>query len=680
MRRIITLVASIAFLSAFSPAVRAQNLVPRGSEQPSFDCAQAKAATARLICADGELARLDGELGVAFQKRKSQLAASDQTKFVAGELVWIRDRNQRCGLVGTMDATIEELAASKPCLVSAIRERIAFLDHPGSLQAGAPVIDCDHPQNPGEAAVCRQVSSNRAPPPPPGYYPPPGYGLPPGYATSASPPTYSDGAASDGAAPPPSYQGPTGYATQQDLSACDAQPQYIREECYHHVEADAKANAEETQSRAAEEQRTALERKKQDFATAPSPAQFDVNLGTALLDKRDTAMSALDEIATTMGDVDSQQLISALNVLVSPDAGVASEADSKLYLSLGNCAASAVKRGSRSAVKMLQNDCAREYLAWFPTCVQTAKTAKACSVMALLMTRVAVEGYQKYCVDGTAEDAARFGCTSEFSTLNPQTIVLDPESINAKHDNTNQMAGSLETGDSNGQDILPKVIGWSIVGCFIAAFFTMIARKAMQRRPASGVVADKAIQSESPKVGNFSGRLKPCRECGVAISPEAKTCPHCGVDSPVKNVARETISALFGLGILFGIGYLLFGPQTPQPTLASLPVNSSDFATVVNDTGCKSPYSEERKEELFNSDYRDHRMQVSGQIVTLNNGSASLKVLPTSILQDIVIEFADKDAGYNLTNGSWITVSFRMTREGGCFLPYSGDLGKVIPN
>ena len=37
-----------------------QTLVPRGNEKPSFDCAKAKTATARLICADGELARLDG--------------------------------------------------------------------------------------------------------------------------------------------------------------------------------------------------------------------------------------------------------------------------------------------------------------------------------------------------------------------------------------------------------------------------------------------------------------------------------------------------------------------------------------------------------------------------------------------------------------------------------------------
>jgi uncharacterized protein YecT (DUF1311 family) len=142
MRAIIILVVGMAFLSATSPAVRAQSLavVARGSEKPSFECAQAKTAPARLICADGELARLDGELGAAFQKQKLQLPAADQPKFVANQLAWIRDRNGRCGLVGTIDATIEELAASKPCMVSAIRERIAFLTQsdPAAAAAAAP--------------------------------------------------------------------------------------------------------------------------------------------------------------------------------------------------------------------------------------------------------------------------------------------------------------------------------------------------------------------------------------------------------------------------------------------------------------------------------------------------------------------------------------------------------------
>jgi uncharacterized protein len=62
---IITCAAS----SAFWITSKAQTLVPPGNEQPSFDCLKARTAAARLICADGELARLDGELGRVLIKR-----------------------------------------------------------------------------------------------------------------------------------------------------------------------------------------------------------------------------------------------------------------------------------------------------------------------------------------------------------------------------------------------------------------------------------------------------------------------------------------------------------------------------------------------------------------------------------------------------------------------------------
>jgi uncharacterized protein YecT (DUF1311 family) len=130
---IITVFAGIAALLISSLRVEAQttDLVPRrGDDQPSFDCATAKTAAARLICADAELARLDRELGAAFQKEKLQVFSSDQSKFVADEISWIRERNARCGLVGKSDLVIEALASSKPCLLAAIRERVAFLAGP----------------------------------------------------------------------------------------------------------------------------------------------------------------------------------------------------------------------------------------------------------------------------------------------------------------------------------------------------------------------------------------------------------------------------------------------------------------------------------------------------------------------------------------------------------------------
>jgi hypothetical protein len=204
---------------------------------------------------------------------------------------------------------------------------------------------------------------------------------------------------------------------------------------------------------------------------------------------------------------------------------------------------------------------------------------------------------------------------------------------------------------------------------------------------------------------------KPCRNCGLKVGAKTEVCPDCGVRWPTHSIqkllndpllerglalpplpathtstsAKEVTGGISGL-ITLGVLFMIFGGSyrdaalvwlIPPPTLASLPSNSNDFATVVRNTGCDSPYSDERKEKIFNSDYRNHRMLVSGQIVTLENGSASLKVLPKSILQDIWITFADKTVGYHLTKGDRITVLFRMNSVGGCFLPYSGDLGEV---
>jgi uncharacterized protein YecT (DUF1311 family) len=132
---VVLAVATCAASFAFLTPSQAQTLVPRGSEQPSFDCSKARTAPARLICADGELARLDGELGTAFQKRRAQLSPVDASALVADELAWIKDRNARCDLGGKNDAAIEVLATSKSCLVSAIQQRITSLMQSESTSA-----------------------------------------------------------------------------------------------------------------------------------------------------------------------------------------------------------------------------------------------------------------------------------------------------------------------------------------------------------------------------------------------------------------------------------------------------------------------------------------------------------------------------------------------------------------
>jgi hypothetical protein len=78
------------------------------------------------------------EIGTAFQSRKAQLSPADTSAFVADEVAWIRDRNTRCDLVGKNDAAIEVLATAKPCLASAIQQRIASLLQNASASVPMP--------------------------------------------------------------------------------------------------------------------------------------------------------------------------------------------------------------------------------------------------------------------------------------------------------------------------------------------------------------------------------------------------------------------------------------------------------------------------------------------------------------------------------------------------------------
>lgn len=50
--------------------------------------------------------------------------------------------------------------------------------------------------------------------------------------------------------------------------------------------------------------------------------------------------------------------------------------------------------------------------------------------------------------------------------------------------------------------------------------------------------------------------MKACRECGKEVSTEAKTCPHCGVKSPVRKglgLGSKIVLGIFALGILGAI-------------------------------------------------------------------------------------------------------------------------------
>jgi hypothetical protein len=101
-------------------------------------------------------------------------------------------------------------------------------------------------------------------------------------------------------------------------------------------------------------------------------------------------------------------LVSPYDTFVQPNARTGTEAEPFLG-PLTTCEFPAVKRGSRSAVGLLKNECTREYVDSLSLCTRSGYTTDACVVMALLSARIAIEGYEKYCL-GTSEDATRYGC------------------------------------------------------------------------------------------------------------------------------------------------------------------------------------------------------------------------------------------------------------------------------
>jgi hypothetical protein len=104
-------------------------------------------------------------------------------------------------------------------------------------QAGVPMIDCQQPQNPDDAAFCRQVLTNN-----------------PG-----------------GSAPD---QAPMDDLTRGELASCNTRGQYLREECYQDVLEKARRRAEDAKQRAAEAQKTAPERTKRQEEFAANMKRF----------------------------------------------------------------------------------------------------------------------------------------------------------------------------------------------------------------------------------------------------------------------------------------------------------------------------------------------------------------------------------------------------------------------
>ncbi len=185
-----------------------------------------------------------------------------------------------------------------------------------------------------------------------------------------------------------------------------------------------------------------------------------------------------------------------------------------------------------------------------------------------------------------------------------------------------------------------------------------------------------------------------CYECTKEISDTAASCPNCGAPSarhqasavryqkkqvgPLRKLAIIVFWGFIGLSVL---GYLSSQPtrqreRTPEEQ-GIYSESSASYREADGQVGCKSQYSDEKKDDLFNELYRNKWMTWKGKIVLLESGRASLDIDGIGT-QDISLKFENESAGYDLTKGRTITVRFVMRSAGGCFLPFSGDKASIV--
>lgn len=120
--------------------------------------------------------------------------------------------------------------------------------------------------------------------------------------------------------------------------------------------------------------------------------------------------------------------------------------------------------------------------------------------------------------------------------------------------------------------------------------------------------------------------------------------------------------------------------QSVKKTVAPEPVepmNKASYRQTERDVGCESRYSSDKQDDLWAEKYKNHWMVWAGTVVLPERGSTSLNVDGVGT-QDLQVDFADEEFGYDLLEGQRLKVKFLMRTRGGCFLPYSGVQATVV--
>lgn len=112
-------------------------------------------------------------------------------------------------------------------------------------------------------------------------------------------------------------------------------------------------------------------------------------------------------------------------------------------------------------------------------------------------------------------------------------------------------------------------------------------------------------------------------------------------------------------------------------TSSLIPSGSATYSEVNAEVGCDSRYSTDKKNDIFNSKYKDHWTAWTGVVEDAWSDTALLNIDGQG-LPDLEVSFVNKKAGYDLLKGNVITVRFMMKKAGDCVFPYTGDHATIL--
>jgi hypothetical protein len=110
---------------------------------------------------------------------------------------------------------------------------------------------------------------------------------------------------------------------------------------------------------------------------------------------------------------------------------------------------------------------------------------------------------------------------------------------------------------------------------------------------------------------------------------------------------------------------------------STLPNSPLSYEQVESVVGCQSKFSGEKKQDIFDAQYKNKWYRWNGTVLTSNPDSVELDMNGGGT-QELSLDFDSDGAGYSLMEGQEITVRFVLDSLGGCFLPYGGKHGMRV--